>query len=82
MEIARDIHIARPVEEVFAYVADPANDPAWLRAKRRDDPRPAYRVEADRDGARITIHDDARSATLDEELQTLKRLLEHDNDHC
>jgi len=82
MRIARDIHIARPADEVVAYVADPANDPAWLRSKPRDAPRPAYRVETDRDGARITLKDDAHTATLDAELRTLKRLLEHDNHHC
>lgn len=31
MQIVRDIHIARPVEEVFAFVSEPSNDPAWCR---------------------------------------------------
>ena len=82
MRIARDIHIARPVDEVFDYVANPANDPAWLRAKRRHATRPAYRVEPAPGGARITLRDDAATDTLDRELNTLKRLLEHDNENC
>jgi uncharacterized protein YndB with AHSA1/START domain len=27
--IEREVEIARPVEEVFAFVADPRNDPRW-----------------------------------------------------
>lgn len=29
MLIEKSIQIARPIEEVFAFVADPQNDPAW-----------------------------------------------------
>jgi carbon monoxide dehydrogenase subunit G len=29
MVIEREIEIARPVEEVFAFVSDPRNDPQW-----------------------------------------------------
>lgn len=34
MEIVREISIARPVEEVFAFVADARNDPRWCRKVR------------------------------------------------
>jgi carbon monoxide dehydrogenase subunit G len=31
MLIERRVEIARPVEEVFAFVSDPRNDPQWCR---------------------------------------------------
>lgn len=31
MLIEREIEIARPVEDVFAFVSDPRNDPRWCR---------------------------------------------------
>ena len=31
MLIEREVEIARPVEDVFAFVADPRNDPLWCR---------------------------------------------------
>jgi uncharacterized membrane protein len=35
MRVRASVDIARPIDEVFAYVADYANDPAW-RAEVRD----------------------------------------------
>ena len=29
VQIEREVEIARPVEEVFAFLADPRNDPSW-----------------------------------------------------
>jgi uncharacterized protein YndB with AHSA1/START domain len=29
--IEREVEIARPVEDVFAFVSDPRNDPSWCR---------------------------------------------------
>ena len=48
------ITIARPAEEVFAFLADPANIRHWLPQLRRDDARlPDSGLEAGRDSHRI-----------------------------
>lgn len=48
------ITIARPAEEVFAFLADPAHLRHWLPQLRRDDANlPDGGLEPDRDGGRI-----------------------------
>jgi uncharacterized protein YndB with AHSA1/START domain len=34
VRIERSVTVARPIEEVFAFVADPRNDPSWCRKVR------------------------------------------------
>lgn len=34
MRIEREIEIGRPLDEVFAFVSDPCNDPRWCRKVR------------------------------------------------
>jgi uncharacterized membrane protein len=48
MEIVRSIEIARPVDAVFAFVADPRNDPSWCPKVRS--------VELVGDGRYAVVH--------------------------
>ena len=48
MEIARSIEIERPVDAVFAFVADPRNDPRWCRKVKS--------VELVREGHYAVVH--------------------------
>jgi uncharacterized membrane protein len=34
MELSASVHIRRPAAEVFAYIADPGNNPAWQKGMR------------------------------------------------